>query len=81
MKKQVAVIALLIGTVVSQVSAQQQQVPQTPLPKTYPRQNNHTTPQPPEPRAVRYKVHDTHELPFGSTEWWRQMQREDKTRN
>ena len=89
MKKQLAVLAVLaalavVGTIVmSRATAQQQQGPQT-SPKSYSWQNSPTNPpipQTPEPQTRRFQPHDTSELPFGSAEWWKQMQREDKARN
>lgn len=77
MKKQVAVIALaVVGIAASQVSAQQD--PQPRPPKTYPGQHNSPNP---HPRTSRAQEHNANKLPFGTSEWWQQMLREDRVRN
>jgi hypothetical protein len=85
MKWQITLVTLLaaiaIGT--SQGRAQQQ-VSQTAPAKTYPSQNNPTNranAQSSRPQTSSYREHDANRLPFGSEQWWDQMNREGRARN
>ena len=83
MKRQITVVTLLatLAITISQGNAQQQ-VPQAAPPKTYSSNaTNRANAQPAAPQASSYREHDANRLPFGSEQWWDQMNREGRARN
>jgi hypothetical protein len=88
MKRQITLVTLstALAITISQGNAQQQ-VSQTAPAKVYPSQHNPTIPTnranapSSTPQTSSYREHDANRLPFGSGQWWDQMNREGRARN
>jgi hypothetical protein len=85
MKWQISSVILLaaLAISVSQGSAQQQ-VPQAAPRKAYSPQNNpanRANARSATSQTSTYREHEANSLPFGSEQWWDQMNREGRARN